>query len=241
MEQKVIGCENRNGIWYYKLFGIEGQRGEDQLESVDEPRSSLRNKNAKNTSSKKTSPSPNRVTKNRKPKGSTEGSASARKPLPILEEIEDTIEETSPNDRNPFTGWVAFLTNPALQNEDRVRATADTGTEVNFVSMNALRRFGLDGGVRTMPRPSAFAGIDGVVTESKVIDVTVMASNESYSRRIECLVRDNPPFDLILGRKFIAENGFAFVNPVLPLEAVEFTDGKASEHDMFHVGRDHVD
>ena len=148
----------------------------------------------------------------------------------LFDDIGD-YEESSPSDRNPYTGWIGILTNTPCQSEDRVRATADTGSKYNFVSMNTLRRFHLEDEIRALPRPCAFAGINGVVMENRVIHITVMASNESYSRRIRCFVRDNPPFDLILGTNFIQLNGFAFVNPALPLQAIDFTKGKASEHD----------
>jgi hypothetical protein len=117
---------------------------------------------------------------------------------------------------NPFEFAARILRLPE-QNEDQVMVCAifDTGSAENLISSSVIDRAALLDRVEQPPETS-IRGADGNFLEPTGSISITWSRNSKQSWQTDFLVVDNPPFDMLLGRKFIvAEGVFVFSDPVL--------------------------
>lgn len=108
----------------------------------------------------------------------------------------------------------------------KARAVTDTGCRDNWISLDVLKRARMEDQLQGLLRPLRFEGFGGYVEARSEVELTISATNPSYSRRLWFYALENPPFDMVLGRKFIKNNGFAFASPALILRKPKRSKGK---------------
>ena len=115
-----------------------------------------------------------------------------------------------------FESWVKIADAPRNENRSfHARAVADTGSHDNWIALDVLRRAGLEDQLQALHRPVRCGGVGGWDEARSTVELTISTVNTSYSRRIWFYVLRNPPFDMVLGRRFIKENAFAYASPAL--------------------------
>ncbi|KAH4014498.1 hypothetical protein HBI70_177610 [Parastagonospora nodorum] len=117
---------------------------------------------------------------------------------------------------NPFQFFATIIGIQASSEEgSKVCASLDTGSADNWIAASIVERFGLQSLVQpTVEVPCTGAG--GHLFYSKGIVSVQWTRDSAKSWETEFLVQDNAPFDLLLGRRFIIEEGmFILADPVL--------------------------
>ena len=127
----------------------------------------------------------------------------------VSQKSKDSIES------NVFESWVRVAGNEELV--IKARAIADTGCHDNWISMDVLERAKMNDQIRSLPRALRFEGFASLVEARSEVELTIIAANTSFSRRIWFYVHDDPPFDMVLGREYLKKNMFAFYKPALML------------------------
>jgi hypothetical protein len=136
---------------------------------------------------------------------------------------------TGDSDSDPFT-FSATIIRPHEDESEHVtvRGRLDSGCDDNWVSLHIIKRAGLEGDIDLVEDGMKYAGFGGQhFTAKGRVEITWFASNGGISRKTTFLVHDDPPFDLVLGRVFIAEQSvFVFDRAALALRHGNFTQGK---------------
>lgn len=110
------------------------------------------------------------------------------------------------------------------------RGKLDSGCDENWVALEVLQRGNLQDELEQIEDGETYSAFGGNgFSPMGRIDITWYAINAGKSRRTTFLVHENPPFDFILGRIFIAkESIFVFDKAALALRHGNFTEGRKS-------------
>ena len=132
------------------------------------------------------------------------------------------------NNADPFS-FTATLIGTRVENIEHVlaRAKLDTGCDENWICTELLHRAGIGEHVAPVDVKSQYTAFGGAEIEPVgTIDVSWHAQNAAKSRTTNFLVLTEVPFDMILGREFIAEESiFMFEKPTLALRMGKFSKG----------------
>lgn len=135
------------------------------------------------------------------------------------------------DDQDPFSFSATILrahdddTGPLV-----VRGKLDSGCDENWVALEVLQRGNLQDDLERIEDGETYSAFGGnSFSPLGRIDITWYALNAVKSRATTFLVHENPPFDFILGRVFIAkESVFVFDKAALALRHGNFTKGTIS-------------
>ncbi|KAL6718892.1 hypothetical protein ACLMJK_003127 [Lecanora helva] len=150
----------------------------------------------------------------------------------VAQDVEMRKTAMQHKDQDPFSFSATII---RAHSEDFYNAVArgklDTGCDENWISMELLERVGIGDQIQTMDSIPSYVAFGGHELEPiGVIDVTWFATNAAKSRKTTFLVHNEVPFDMVLGRQWIAEESiFVFNRPALALRMGEFTREKAKE------------
>jgi hypothetical protein len=120
------------------------------------------------------------------------------------------------NTPNPFQFFATIIgIQPSSEEGSKVCALLDTGSAENWIAASIVERFGLQGLVQ--PAIEVLCqGAEGHVFYSKGMISISWTRDSVKSWETEFLVQENAPFDLLLGRRFISEEGTSILaDPVL--------------------------
>lgn len=140
----------------------------------------------------------------------------------ILEKLRRAAEGINQQPRgpqatpNPFSFFATVLGIESISDEaSKVCALLDTQSADNWIACSVIERLELQGRVNPAAEiPCTGAG--GHVFFAKGTISVLWTRNSAKSWETEFLVQENAPFDLLLGRKFIVEEGMlVLADPVL--------------------------
>lgn len=149
-----------------------------------------------------------------------------------LESIRQTPAPTpwQPDKSDPF----AFSATIVIAHQDEsdhtvLRGKLDSGCDENWLSTEVIARAKLEDqieGIEASVVYTAFGGEEFQPTGK--IDVTWFAANAGVSRKTKFFVHPSVPFDMVVGRIFIADEAiFMFNKPALALRQGNYTKGNA--------------
>lgn len=136
--------------------------------------------------------------------------------------------EWRPDHTDPFSFSATILQAYKHDSEHTVaRGKLDTGCDQNWISMEVLERAGLRKSIDPIESTQSYIAFGGGEFEPiGKVDIDWYATNASKSNRTSFLVHHDVPFDMVLGRIWIAEESiFVFNKPVLALRMGNFTRG----------------
>ena len=141
---------------------------------------------------------------------------------------ESNATQWRPDPRDPFSFSATIMR--ALEDDSQhtvVRGQLDTGCEENWISMDVLTRAGLESQLKSHDSAGTYTAFGGEEFEPiGKIEITWYAENAAKSRTTNFLVHGKVPFDMVLGRIWIAEESiFVFNKPALALRMGNFTKG----------------
>ncbi|KAF1845021.1 uncharacterized protein K460DRAFT_416352 [Cucurbitaria berberidis CBS 394.84] len=118
---------------------------------------------------------------------------------------------------NPFEFYARILRDQEhSEEESNVCAKFDTGSEDNWISAAIVNRVGLHDRLELTQLGKLYTGADGNMFQPMGVVSVPWTRNSIKSWQTDFLVLENAPFDMLLGRKFIIEEGlFVFADPVL--------------------------
>lgn len=103
----------------------------------------------------------------------------------------------------------------------------DTGCRDNWISMESVKRAGLEGKMVLYNGEETFKPFGEAFAPDGTIDITWYATNTGKSRQNTFFVSDRVPCDLILGKTFIlTESVFTFDNPTMMLRSTRLAECK---------------
>ena len=129
---------------------------------------------------------------------------------------------------SPFSMTVTVICTRDEGSEHTVpRANIDTQSAENWISMELLTRANIDDELDPVDNSRTYIGFGGGLFEPMgKIDVTWFAANPSKSRKTTFLAHEVGPFDMILGRTWMAEDNYQMLNKgVFALRMAKFTKG----------------
>jgi hypothetical protein len=136
------------------------------------------------------------------------------------------IEDVQP--KNSFSFDVRIMSS-ANGNEQYtpVRALLDTGSPVNWISLEVLQRANSEALLGTIKTTLPYIGFGGHVEPCGETQITwCAASNPQKSWKLPFLVLEHAPFDMVLGRRFIIEGNVLLLNEaVLALRHSDLSKG----------------
>ena len=129
---------------------------------------------------------------------------------------------------DPFSFEVAVI-HPHSQDSGRtfVHAKLDTGCEDNWIALEILERASMNNQVNELEVRVSYIAFGGQMFEPLgMIDVTWYPTNSGKSRQTRFLVHREVPFDVVLGRQWILEEGRSiFEQPAMGLRMGQFSKG----------------
>ena len=142
-------------------------------------------------------------------------------------DIHSEVSTTPSLNSSVFESWVRIAGGQNTESDSiKARAVSDTGCRDNWISLDVLKRARMEDQLQDVKFPRHCEGFGGHVEARTKVELTISATNSSYSRRVWFYVLDDPPFDMVLGQKFIYEHGFAFSNFALILRKPKYSDSK---------------
>lgn len=153
----------------------------------------------------------------------------------IAEQLQANAERYTSRDRSwrqefhdPFS-FEAAIIHPHSQDSGRtfVHAKLDTGCEDDWIALEILERASMDNQVNELDVMISYVAFGGQKFEPLgTIDVTWYPTNSGKSRQTRFLVHREVPFDVVLGRRWILEEGWSFFErPAMALRMGKFSKG----------------
>lgn len=149
----------------------------------------------------------------------------------LAEKLRSMAQSTppwQPDTSDPFSFSATILRAHEDDSEHTVvRGKLDSGCDENWVSTEVLTRAGIEDQVEPIEDSTTYTAFGGEKFKPVgKIDITWYAVNASKSRSTTFFVHHGVPFDMVLGRIFIAEESiFVFNKPALALRMGKFTKG----------------
>lgn len=164
-----------------------------------------------------------------------------------LSDLADKLQSMTERNASKTTDWrpdtadqfsfSATILSPHVEDSEYAvaRGKFDTGCDENWISMDVLQRAGIGHCLDSIETKRSYVAFGGQEFEpSGQIEVTWYAENAGKSRKTTFLVHDHVPFDIVLGRIFIAEESiFVFSKPELALRMGKFTKGNGKRGEFF--------
>jgi hypothetical protein len=139
-----------------------------------------------------------------------------------MEKLRRAVESLNQQNReaqstaNPFQFYANILgTKTSSQEGSKVCAILDTASADNWIAASIVERFGLQDWIQpAVEVPCTGAG--GNLFYAKGMISVLWTRNSAKSWETKFLIQENAPFDMLLGRKFIVEEGMLILaDPVL--------------------------
>ena len=157
-----------------------------------------------------------------------------------LNDLADRLRSMNESSRSRTTDWrpdtadhfsfSATILSPHVEGSEYAvaRGRFDTGCDENWISMKVLQRAGIGDRLGSIEMKHSYVAFGGEELEPLgKIELTWYAENAGKSRRTVFLVHHEVPFDLVLGRIFVAEESiFTFSKPAWALRMGKFTKGR---------------
>ncbi|RSL83492.1 hypothetical protein CEP51_004457 [Fusarium floridanum] len=153
-----------------------------------------------------------------------------------LEQVSERLRELSKlGTESPFLfPFVVVPDDPQAPTPAPFRVKLDSGCDLNWISARIVKRAGLEDKQEEVKCDKAWQGFSGgqeLIVPQATITLTWYSVNAAYTHRHEFLVHHQVPFDVVLGSRFIIEEGWkkSFNDPVLALRYSELSDEQLRE------------